>query len=67
MNQPFQGAGNQMAQPRLPFLATLNLPNLLNLSNDLVSHDPMWSVVPAKLPLDIPKFEGKNGKDPREN
>ena len=27
----------------------------------------MWLVVPRKLPLDIQKFEGKSGKDPREH
>ena len=35
--------------------------------NDLVSHDPAWSAVPNKLPLDIPKFEGKAGEDPSEH
>ena len=67
MNQPLQGTWNHMAQPNLPFLATLNLPNLLKLTNDLVSHDPMWSVVTAKIPLNILNFEGKNGEEPREN
>ena len=42
MNQYCQGAWNQMEQPRLPFLATLNLLDLLKLTSDLVSHDPMW-------------------------
>ena len=35
--------------------------------NDLVSHDPAWSVVPNKLPSDIPKFKGKAGEDPSEH
>ena len=56
-----------MAQPRLPFLATLNLPDLSRLKNDPVAHDLEWSVVPAKLPSDIPKFEGKSGEDPSEH
>ena len=56
-----------MTQPRLPFLATLNLLDLSKLTNDPVAHDPMWPVVPTKLPLDIPKFEGKNGEDPGEH
>ena len=51
-----------MEQPRLPFLATLNMPNLLKLTNDTVAHDLMWLVVPTKLPSDIPKFKGKNGE-----
>ena len=56
-----------MAQPRIPFLATLNLLDLSKLTNDSVAHDLMWSVVPTKLPSDIPKFEGKNGEDPGEH
>ena len=59
MNQPYQGACYQFPQARLPFLATLNFPDLSRLTNDPVSHDPTWSVVLAKLPSDIPKFEGK--------
>jgi hypothetical protein len=30
------------ATPRLPFLATLNFPDLSKLMNDLVHHDPSW-------------------------
>jgi hypothetical protein len=56
-----------MSQPRLPFLAMLNLPDLSKLMNDPVSHDPTWPPVPTKLPSDIPKFEGKNGEDPGEH
>ena len=67
MNQPFQGAWNQMAQPAIPFLATLYFPDISKSTNDHVSHDSMWRVVPAKLPSNIPKFEGKSGEDPREH
>ena len=67
VNQPYQRAWNQMDKPRLPFLAMLNLPDLSRLTNDLVSHDSTWSVVPPKIPLDIPKFEGKSGEDPGEH
>ena len=67
MNQPFQGAWNQMAQRILSFLATLNFPDLLKLTNDPVSHDLMWLVVPSKIPSDILKFEGKSGEDPRDH
>ena len=56
-----------MEKPRLHFLAMLNFPDLLKLTNDSVSHKLMWLVVPAKIPLDILKFEGKNGKDPGEH
>ena len=67
MNQNYQGAWHRIAQPRIPFLATLKLPDLSRLMNDLVSHDPTWSTIPNKLPSDIPKFEGKAGEDPSEH
>ena len=35
--------------------------------NDHVSHNPAWLTIPTKLPLDIPKFEGKAGEDPGEH
>jgi hypothetical protein len=63
----FQGAWGQMPQPHLPFLATLNLPDLFKLMNDLVSHDFAWPPVPTRIPLDILKFEGKNGEDPGDH
>ena len=39
----------------------------MRLTNDPVSHDLAWPTVPNKLHLDIPKFEGKPGEDPREH
>jgi hypothetical protein len=45
--QYFMGGWGQMSQPHLPFLATLNLPNLSKLMNDPVSHDPTWPPVPT--------------------
>ena len=67
MNQKYQGAWHRLTQPRLPFLAMLNLPDLSRLMNYLISHDPAWPTVPNKLPSDIPKFEGKPGEDPSEH
>ena len=43
--------------PKLPFLATLNLPDLSKLMNNPVRHDPLWPPVPTKLPSDIPKLK----------
>ena len=63
MNQNYQGAPLRPAQPRLPFLATLNFPDFSRLTNNPVSYDPAWPTVPNKLPSDIPKFEGKPGED----
>ena len=39
MNKKYQGVWNRPTQPRLPFLETLNLPDLSRLMNDPVSHD----------------------------
>ena len=52
MNQNYQGAWHRPAQPRLPFLATLKLPDLSRLMNNLVSHVPAWLAIPDNLPLD---------------
>jgi hypothetical protein len=65
--QYFMRGWGHMLQPRIPFLAMLNLPYLSKIMNDLVSHDPTWSPVPTKIPSDIPKFEGKNGEDPGDH
>jgi hypothetical protein len=65
--QSFMGGWGQVSQPCIPFLAMLNLPDFSKLMNDPMSHDPTWPPVPTKLPLDIPKFEGKNGEDPGDH
>jgi hypothetical protein len=49
---------------QIPYLASLNILNLTNLTNDLILHDTTWLSMPTKLPSDIPKFEGKAGDDP---
>jgi hypothetical protein len=69
---PHQGSGSQhtMAeanpppQLQMPYLASLNIPDLSKLTNDPILHDPTWPVMPTKLPSDIPKFEGKAWDDP---
>jgi hypothetical protein len=45
----------------------LDLPDLSRILNDLIHHSPQWPVIPAKLPSDIPKFEGKVGEDPNNH
>ena len=62
-----KGETHRPHHPRLPFLATLNLPELSRLTNNLVAHDPVWPAVPTKLPSDIPKLEGKLGEDLSEH
>jgi hypothetical protein len=52
---------------QLPFLATLDLPDLSRLTNDPILHSPVWPAIPAKLPFTIPKFNGKSGEDPNNH
>jgi hypothetical protein len=54
-------------QPKLPFLATLHLPDLTRLLNDPICQDPRWPPMPTKLPSDIPKFEAKPNEDPGDH
>jgi hypothetical protein len=54
-------------QPKLPFLATLHLPDLTRLLNDPICHDPHWTPMLMKLPSDIPKFEAKPNEDPGDH
>jgi hypothetical protein len=52
---------------QLPFLSTLDLPDLSRILNDPIRHSPQWPAIPAKLPSDIPKFDGKAGEDPNNH
>jgi hypothetical protein len=52
---------------QLLFLATLDLPNLSRILNDPIRHSPQWPTMSAKLPSDIPKFDGKVGEDPNNH
>ena len=63
-SNPQVGTSSAPVRPKLPFLATLNLPDLSKLMNDPVRHDPSWPPIPTKLPSDIPKLKGKVGEDP---
>ena len=60
----FQQNWNTVHPPKIPFLATLNFPNLSKLINDSIRHSPAWPPILTKLPSDIPKFEGKVNEDP---
>jgi hypothetical protein len=52
---------------QLPFLVTLDLPNLSRILNDPIHHSPQWPVITDKLPSDIPKFDGKLEEDPNNH
>lgn len=66
-----QGSSSQMSSPwsesgaphSLPFLVMLDIFNLYKLTNDPIYHNLVWSPIPHKIPIDIPKFEGKYGED----
>ena len=49
---------------QFPFIATLDLLDLMNLTNDPIFYYQNWPPMPHKLPSDIPKFKGKSGEDP---
>jgi hypothetical protein len=55
---------NPFPNPHMPYLVSLNIPDLTKLMNDPILHDTNWPNMPTKLPSDIPKFEGKPGEDP---
>ena len=52
---------------KLPFMAHLNLPNLVRLTNDPIHHQTFWPPMSTKLPSDIPNFEGKEGECPQNH
>jgi hypothetical protein len=47
----------------MPYLSSLNIPDLTKITNDPILHDHTWPNMPTKLPSNIPKFEGKMGDD----
>jgi hypothetical protein len=52
---------------QLLFLTTLDLLDLCRLTNDPIFHSLVWPAIPAKLPSDILKFDGKSGEDPNNH
>ena len=59
MGLPPQSHHCPQVNRQLPFLATLDLPDLSRILNDPILHSPHWPVIPAKLPFDIPKFDSR--------
>jgi hypothetical protein len=49
------------------FLATLDLLDLSRILNDPILHSLYWLVILAKLPSNIPKFDGRSGEDPNNH
>jgi hypothetical protein len=52
---------------QLSFLATLDVPDLSQLTNDPISRSPFWPIIHAKLPSDILQFDRKLGEDPNKH
>jgi hypothetical protein len=52
-----------MSQPQLHFLEMLKFPYFFKLMNDMVCHNPNWPPILTKIPLEIPKLEGKEVED----
>jgi hypothetical protein len=50
--------------PSMPYLVSLNIPDLTKLMNDPILHKPTWSNMTTKLPSNIPKFEEKPREGP---
>jgi len=51
--------------PQLPFLATLELPDVSRLMNDPLLYSQYWPSIPTKIPIDGPKLEGKSREVPQ--
>jgi hypothetical protein len=58
---------NPLPNLHMPYLASVNIPDLTKLRNDPILHDATWPNIPTKLPSYIPKFEGKPGEDPAKH
>ena len=67
MRLPPQSHQYPQVNRQLPFLATLDFPDLSRILNDPIHHSPQWPAIPAKLPSDIPKLDGKAREDPNNN
>ena len=60
----YPGYASPNLNQQLPFVATLELPDLNQLTNDPIAYAPWWPAIPHKLLSDIPKFNGNMGEDP---
>jgi hypothetical protein len=52
---------------QLTFLSTLDLSDMSRILNDPIFHSPYWSIMSAKLPSYIPKFDDRSGEDPNNH
>ena len=64
---PYQYYQHVEPNHQLLFVATLGLPHLSKLINDPIQHNHAWPPIIVKLPSDIPKFDGKQGYDPKNH
>jgi len=47
----------------LHFLETIDIPDMYKFTNDPINHKLHWPPISHKIPIDIPKFKGKQGDD----
>ena len=66
-NMPYQYGQHSSINQQLPFLATLDLPNLSRLTNDPIMCQPFWPPIPHKKNSNIQKFDGNPGEDPNNH
>ncbi len=60
----YPGYALRSLNQQLPFMATLELPDLNRITNNPIAYAPWWPATPHKLPPGIPKFNGNVGEDP---
>jgi hypothetical protein len=52
---------------QLTFFSTIDILDLSHLTNDPILHAPFWPPILAKLPSNIPKFDGRPREDPNNH
>jgi hypothetical protein len=57
----------QQTNKQLLFLAMLDILDRSHLTNNPIMHASFWPAIPAKLPSNILKFDGKLGEDPNNH
>ena len=55
---------NLFTNTQFSFLVSLELPYFSKLTNDPIFHNIAWPPILVKIPINIPKFNGKKGEDP---
>ena len=62
---PYQYYNYPRPNMKLPFLDKLDLLDLSKLIKNPIQHDLFWPTILVKLPSNIPKFDDKQGENPK--